>query len=174
MTCGGETRDMGHLASGDEGEAGASRNAEQLLKPRAGDLFGERRSWAAGVDAGVLVPGGSEPIGGERGGNGAADYPGVETSAGAAHDAAGGIGDEIGDDLLRQARHRRSRDAPCARAGFRAARWARRARRRDSLGAPARNAARIRAGRGRPKLNWRAPLLYCKGSMQFRDTDFRT
>ena len=30
VTRGGETRDMGHLASGDEGEAGALRNAEQL------------------------------------------------------------------------------------------------------------------------------------------------
>ena len=71
-------------------------------KPRAGDLFRERRGGTAGVDAGVLVPGGSKPIGGERGGDQAAEHPGVETAAGAVHDAAGGIGDEVGDDLFRR------------------------------------------------------------------------
>ena len=68
----------------------------------AGDLFGQRGGRSAGVNAGVLVPGGGQPIGGERGGNGAAHYPGVEASAGVAHDAAGGIGDQIGDHLLRR------------------------------------------------------------------------
>ena len=72
------------------------------FKPRARDLFGERGGRTAGVNSGVLVPGGRKPIGGERGGNGAADYPGIEASAGIADDAACGIGDEIGDDLLRR------------------------------------------------------------------------
>src|SRR5215469_9297648 len=98
----GEAGYMGHLASGDEGEAGALWDAEEILQPRAGNLFSERGGGATGVDTGILVPGGGEPIGCECGRNGAADHPGVETSAGIAHDAASGIGDKVGDNLLRR------------------------------------------------------------------------
>jgi hypothetical protein len=62
-----------HLATGDEGERGGRGDAEELLEPLARDLLDDGRRRASRDEPGVLVPGGSEPVRGERGRDSAAD-----------------------------------------------------------------------------------------------------
>src|SRR5689334_4645662 len=81
---GGEASDMGHLAAGDQSESSLSRKAEQILKPLAGDFLDDSCGRRTGIDGGVLVPRGSEPVGGEGCRQRAADHPSEETAAGAA------------------------------------------------------------------------------------------
>ncbi len=101
VTRGGEAGEMGHLAARDEGETGSLGDPEQVFEPRGGDLFRQGGGGRAGVNAGVLIPGGSQPVRGEGGRHGAAHHPGVETAAGVAHNSTGGIGYQIRDYLTR-------------------------------------------------------------------------
>src|SRR4051812_27294044 len=99
MPRGGEAGDVGHLASGDEGEARGGRKAEDVLEPGAGDFFDDGGGGARGMEAGGLVPGAREPVGGEGGGDGAADDPAEEARTGRADDAAFDVADKVADDL---------------------------------------------------------------------------
>src|SRR5579871_6028291 len=100
MAGGGETGDVGHLAAGDESEAGRSRKTENLLQPSAGYFLGDRGGGTGSVEACVLVPRSGEPVGGERRREGAADHPGEETAPGAADQAGLDIARQFGDHLL--------------------------------------------------------------------------
>ena len=71
---GRERGDVRHLAAGHERERCAVGDAEQLLQPRARDLLDDRCRWTGYVQAGVLIPGGGEPVGGERSRDRAADH----------------------------------------------------------------------------------------------------
>ena len=71
---GGERRDVGHLAAGDEAERHVRREPEELGEPTAGHLLDDGGGRAAHVQARVLVPRRREPVGGERRGNGPADH----------------------------------------------------------------------------------------------------
>ena len=95
---GRERGDVRHLRPGHEGEARVRRQGEERLEIRAADFLDDGRGWAAGVDAGVLVPRRREPIGGEGGGHGAADHPGEEPATGAPGEPTVDVGDEIVDD----------------------------------------------------------------------------
>ena len=53
---------MRKLAAGGEGERGLRGQAEQILQPGAGDLLDDRGRRATGIQRGVLIPGGGEPI----------------------------------------------------------------------------------------------------------------
>ena len=73
---------------------------EKLFQPGSGDLFGDGRGGTACVDCGVLVPGGSHPVGGESGREGASDHPAEESASGGAEksslDARGEFVDHLG------------------------------------------------------------------------------
>jgi hypothetical protein len=99
VTGGGEAGDVGHLAAGDEGEAGGGGEVEDVFEPGAGDLFDDGGGGAYGVERGVLVPGGGEPIDGESGRERASVDPAKEASAGDLVEAAVDCGDEVFDDL---------------------------------------------------------------------------
>ena len=62
-----------HLRAGHEADRRVRRQSEQLAHPLAHDLFDHGRGRPAHVQAGVLVPGGREPVGPERCGQAAAD-----------------------------------------------------------------------------------------------------
>ena len=85
---GGEGGDVGHLGSGNEGEAGRGGEVEDFFEPSAGGLFDDGGCGGAGVEAGILIPGGGEPVGSERGGERTADDPAEETASGGVDDAA--------------------------------------------------------------------------------------
>ena len=59
----GEVR---HLTAGDESERGGLGQAEQLLQPGAGDLLDDACRGHRERLSGVLIPGGREPVGGDR------------------------------------------------------------------------------------------------------------
>jgi hypothetical protein len=88
---------VGHLAAGDEGEAGGRGEVKQVFEPGADNFFDDGGSGGAGVHSGVLVPGGGEPVGGESGGERAADDPSEEAGAGGVDDAAVDCFDEVID-----------------------------------------------------------------------------
>ncbi len=97
---GREAGGMRHLASGDEGEAGGGRQSQYLLEPAAGDLFHHGGGRPALVGDGILVPGGSQPIGSQCGLHRSADHPAEEAAAGRSHDAALHIAQEFGNDAI--------------------------------------------------------------------------
>jgi hypothetical protein len=72
---------------------------EEFFEPGAGYLFDDCRGGAYGVEGGVLVPCGGEPVCGEGGGEGATVDPAEEASAGYFVEAAVDCGDEFFDDL---------------------------------------------------------------------------
>jgi hypothetical protein len=74
---------------------------QDFLEPAAGGLFDYCGGGRAGVEAGVLIPGGGEPIGSKGCGQGTADDPAEESPAGRAEDTAFDSSDEIADDLFR-------------------------------------------------------------------------
>ena len=78
----GKAGDVRHLAAGHEGERRLRRQAEQLEHPAPRDRLERRRRRGRLGKAGVLVPGGDEPVGRERGGQRAADHE-PEVAAGA-------------------------------------------------------------------------------------------
>jgi hypothetical protein len=96
---GGERGEVGHLRAGDEPDGRVPRQAEEVEQPAAGDLLDRGGGRAHRVEAGVLVPGGGEPVGGERGGRDAADHE-TEVPAAAGGDQSGrGRGRERGDHV---------------------------------------------------------------------------
>ena len=70
----GKPRHVRHLGARDEADGRLAGQPEQLDEPFPGHLLDHRRRRAAGVEAGVLVPGGGEPVGRQGRGNGAADH----------------------------------------------------------------------------------------------------
>src|SRR5580692_3216136 len=71
MTGSGEAGEVGHLAAGDEAEAHDGGEAGEVAEPGACDLFDDRDERRHDIDAGVLIPCGDEPVGGECGGESA-------------------------------------------------------------------------------------------------------
>ena len=80
----GQTGHVRHLAARHEREARGPGQAQQLEQPAAAHLLDDRRGRRHRVHAGVLVPGGREPVGGERRRDGAADHPAEEPAPRAA------------------------------------------------------------------------------------------
>jgi len=99
MARGEEAGDVGHLAAGDEGEAGGRRKVEQVFEPGAYNFFDYGGCGRGCIHSGVLVPRGGEPVGGESGGERAADDPAKETGAGGVDDAALHCFHEVVDDF---------------------------------------------------------------------------
>src|SRR5205823_1804352 len=97
----GEASGMGHLAPGDERKTGRCRETEEVLEPAAGDLLDDGGGGSGGVQAGVLVPGGGQPIRGERRRDRAAHDPPEEAAAGRAYQGALDVADQLGNHLLR-------------------------------------------------------------------------
>ena len=63
---GGHRRRMRHLRARHERERPDVRQAQEVGDPGACDLFHDRRRRAGDVETGILVPGGRQPVGGER------------------------------------------------------------------------------------------------------------
>ena len=91
---GGEADDVRHLGAGHQAERHAGRQAEQVDEPGADDLLGDGRGGAHDAEGHVLVPGGGEPVGGERGGQGAAGDEAEVAGAVGRDEAAGRRGGE--------------------------------------------------------------------------------
>ena len=92
----GEVR---HLTAGDESERGGLGQAEQLLQPGAGDLLDDACRGHRERLSGVLIPGGREPVGGDRRRNRPADDEAEEASARARHQARISVAGKLLDDL---------------------------------------------------------------------------
>ncbi len=67
----GEGGEVGHRRPGHEPDARAIGQAQEIDEPARRDLLGDRRGRRERVQAGVLVPGAGQPVGGERGGQAA-------------------------------------------------------------------------------------------------------
>src|SRR5262245_8230730 len=87
VTRGGETSDMGQLASGDKGETCVRRQAENLFQPFPDCLFDDGGGRRGSIKTSVLLPGGREPIGGDGSGQCAADHPTEEPATGRSEQA---------------------------------------------------------------------------------------
>ena len=95
----GEAGDVGHLATGDECERRALRQPEQRRQPASRDLLdGGRRGRRVG-QARVLIPGGSEPVGGDRGRVGAAHHEAEEARRVDRGEPRLRLGGELGDHV---------------------------------------------------------------------------
>ena len=66
VTGGGERREVRHVAAGDEPDARACRQSQQLEQPRAGDFLDNGSGRRHDVETRVLIPGGDEPFCGDR------------------------------------------------------------------------------------------------------------
>src|SRR3546814_5091176 len=66
MAGGGKAGEMRHLASGGEGEGRGSGQVEHVLDPGARHLLHDGRGRSASMERGIVIPGGGEPIGGQR------------------------------------------------------------------------------------------------------------
>ena len=66
MTCGGEAREVGHLATGRQAHPCVIGQAEDVQEPLAGDLLRHRRRGATQVAGRVLVPDRRQPVGSDR------------------------------------------------------------------------------------------------------------
>jgi len=69
----GQRGEVGHLRAGHQANAGFRRQAEQIEQPFGDDFFDEGGCGRGVVDLRILVPGGSQPVGGDADGGGAAD-----------------------------------------------------------------------------------------------------
>ncbi len=63
---GRERGEVRHVATGDEADAGAGGQSEELEQPAPRGLLDDRRRGRHHVEAGVLIPRRSEPLGGDR------------------------------------------------------------------------------------------------------------
>ena len=69
----GEGHDVRQPGPADEAEAGLGGQAQQVQHPGAGQLLHRGRGRGGRMEDGVLVPGGCQPVGSDRGGHGTAD-----------------------------------------------------------------------------------------------------
>ena len=104
----GEVR---HLPAGDEADAGRRRQGEEVEEPPGGDLFDHGRGRPAGVEAGILVPRRRQPVGGEGGGQAAANDEAEVARARAGDEAGLGRRRQMLDDGPRLAPPRGQRPA---------------------------------------------------------------
>ena len=100
MTRRGEGCDVRRLAARGESEAGVGRKVEKVFEPASAGLFDHGGSGAAGIDAGILVPGAGEPVGGERRRERASYDPAEEASSRGASDAAVDPPEEVAENGL--------------------------------------------------------------------------
>ena len=66
MACGGEAREVRHLATGRQAHTCVLGQAEELQKPLASDLLRDRRGGANRITTPVLVPDRRQPVGSDR------------------------------------------------------------------------------------------------------------
>ena len=111
VAAGGEAGEVGHRAAGHEAHGAPRREAEQVEHPRLGDVLDRGVRRGDGAQPGVLVPGAGQPVGGHRGGVGAADDE-AEEPAGRHGGQAGlaGLGEQV-DDVVPVGRAVRQRAA---------------------------------------------------------------
>ena len=101
LACGGERRDVRHLAAGDERVRHATGKLEQLAQPLARNLLDDRGRGRRREQAGVLVPRRRHPVGSERSRQRAAEHEPEPPSAGHARDAGIRVGHELLEHLAR-------------------------------------------------------------------------
>ena len=107
----GQAGEVRHLTAGHEAHAAGGGEAEELEQPARGHLFRHGHGRAAGVQAGVLVPGRDQPVRGQRGGHAPADDE-AEVARPRAGDQAGlGVGGQPLQHLRRVRAPRRQRPA---------------------------------------------------------------
>ena len=99
---GGETGRVRHLPAGDESDAGACGQAEQLRQPFEHRLFRHRRRRGEHEEARVLVPRARQPVSADRRGQAAADDETEEPRSCRRDDAGVGSARELRDDLRRR------------------------------------------------------------------------
>jgi hypothetical protein len=97
---GGEAGHVRDLRARDEADRRFAGQTEQLEQPVAGDLLDHRGRRPADIEAGVLVPGGGEPVGSQCCRQRAADHEAEVAAAGRRHEAGLRSGGELVDDLL--------------------------------------------------------------------------
>jgi hypothetical protein len=104
MPRGGECGDVRHLAAGDERERHGRGQPQQVDQPCPGDLLerGGRRRRVR--EAGVLVPRGGQPVGGDPGRVRAAHHEREEARRVDRGQAGLGLADEVGDHVLHRDR----------------------------------------------------------------------
>ena len=108
---GSKRRDASHLGAGDETERGVLRQPEQIAHPLAHHLFDDGRRRAAHVEARVLIPGGGQPVRGERRGQATADDEAEVPPARYRHDSLIRGRDQALHDVFRSGRLVRQRPA---------------------------------------------------------------
>ena len=94
----GEAGEIRHLPARHEADAGGRRQREQVEQPARRHFLDDRRRRPAGVEAGILVPGRRQPVGGEGRGQAAADDEAEVAGPGAGHQTGLGRGGEVLDD----------------------------------------------------------------------------
>ena len=99
-----ETGEVGHLTARDDPERGVLGQAEQLLQPGAGDLLDDARGRRRKHQAGVLIPGGREPVGRDRRRKAPAHDEAEEPPARSGHQARIGVAGKLLDDRERVGR----------------------------------------------------------------------
>ena len=96
MACGCQAGEVRHGRAGHESDAGRERQSKDVARPCERDIFEDRGDGRHHSKAGVLVPGGRQPVGGQRGGQ--------RTTNDEAEIAAAGAGDGGGRPALIQQR----------------------------------------------------------------------
>jgi hypothetical protein len=96
-----ETGHVGNLGARDEPDRRLAREAEKLEQPVPRHLLDDRGRRPGGVEAGVLVPGGREPVRRERRGQAASDHEPEVAPAPRRDDAGPGVLGELDHDLRR-------------------------------------------------------------------------
>ena len=111
-----QRREVRHVAAGDEADAGARRQAEQLQQPRAGDLFDDRRRRRQHVQAGGLIPDRRHPFRRQRRRQRAAGDEAEIARPGRRDDARIGCADQLArsHDRAPSDRPAAGRRTPCA------------------------------------------------------------
>ncbi len=95
----GKTDKRSHGRPGGESDRAFFGQFQQFQKPAARDLLGDGCGGRSLIDAGVLPPGGRQPIGGNSHGMRAAHHPGEKPRIDITHEARFRRPDEIVDDL---------------------------------------------------------------------------
>ena len=98
---GSKRRRMRHLRAGDERERCRRRDAEQIFEPRPADIFDDRFSGRGDIRRRILIPGGRQPIGGQRHRQRPADHPTEKARIGGAKNTGFGMTDKVVDNVLR-------------------------------------------------------------------------
>ena len=102
VACSGERREVRHLATGHEADAGSLGKPEQIEDPTRRHFLDDGSGRRGRVDPSVLIPGRGQPIGSQSCGQAAADHEAEISGSGRGHQSSiGGAGERL-DHLPRR------------------------------------------------------------------------